>query len=396
MLTGGRLRAASAFGAALLLALADAFREVPALDLAVVFLVAFFAVAFFAAGFFAAGFFAVDFFVVERFDAAVAFFAAGFFAREEVDFPDAGLRDDAELLPLLRSSAMTREEPYLPRGRSRHPQPFRMRPVQGLSRRICSGVSVRCRLAAIPVLAILVAPTPGSGGSVEGLRWAERIAAAERFADSRSGRISFALVDESGRLRGRHVDRVHHSASVVKVMFLVAYLRQPGVRDDELTRAERNLLGPMIKRSDNQSANEVYLRLGEGKLYELAREAGMKRFTTQPTWGLSTITAGEQARFFYRLERYVPRRHRRYAFRLLARIVPSQRWGIPPVAPRSWRLHFKGGWSGRPIWRVNQVMLLRRPPRRFSVAILTREQPSKDYGEATIEGVARRLLRGYP
>jgi hypothetical protein len=40
-------------------------------------------------------------------------------------------------------------------------------------------------------------------------------------------------------------------------------------------------------------------------------------------------------------------------------------------------------------------MLLRRSPRRFSVAILTREQPAKEYGEATIEGVARRLLRGY-
>ena len=81
--------------------------------------------------------------------------------------------------------------------------------------------------------------------------------------------------------------------------------------------------------------------------------------------------------------------------RLLARIVPSQRWGIPPVAPRGWRLHFKGGWSGAPSWRVNQVMLLRKPPRRFAIAILTREQPSMRYGERSIEGVARRLLRAY-
>jgi hypothetical protein len=44
---------------------------------------------------------------------------------------------------------------------------------------------------------------------------------------------------------------------------------------------------------------------------------------------------------------------------------------------------------------VNQVMLLRKADRRFSVAVLTREQPSKDYGEASIEGVARRLLRRY-
>lgn len=176
---------------------------------------------------------------------------------------------------------------------------------------------------------------------------------------------------------------------------MVALLRQPEVRDDDLTGSEKALLKPMIQRSDNQSANAVYERVGEGALYELARDAGMGHFTTQPVWGLSEITAAEQARFFSRLERYIPERHERYALRLLTQIVPSQRWGIPPVAPSGWKLHFKGGWSGRPNWRINQVMLLRQPPRRFAVAILTRDQPSKSYGERTIEGVARRLLRGY-
>lgn len=226
-------------------------------------------------------------------------------------------------------------------------------------------------------------------------RWAKRIAAAERFADARAGTISFAVVDESGRLRGDEPDRVHHSASVVKVMLLIAYLREAEVRDDELTASERRILGPMIKRSDNGSANAIYTRVGAEGLHDLARDAGMDSFTTQPTWGLSTITAGEQARFFFRLERYIPRRHRPYAMRLLTRIVPRQRWGIPPVAPRGWKLHFKGGWSGRPNWRINQVMLLRKPRRRFAVAILTRDQPSKRYGIQTVRGVAKRLLRGY-
>jgi len=191
------------------------------------------------------------------------------------------------------------------------------------------------------------------------------------------------------------VNRVHHSASVVKVMFMIALLRQPDVRHDALTRAEKRLLGPMIKRSDNQSATAVYNRVGKPALYRLAKDAGMSGFTTQPIWGLSTITAKEQAQFFHRLERFIPKRHRGYAMNLLTKIVASQRWGIPPAAPAGWTLHFKGGWSGRPNWRVNQVMLLRKPPRRFSVAILTREQPSKEYGQDSIEGVARRLLLGY-
>jgi len=259
----------------------------------------------------------------------------------------------------------------------------------------------RAGLTALAATAALVAVLPADAtmlphlAAPQGVHWHERIVAAERFADSRAGRISFAVVDEHGRLHGKHVNRVHNSASVVKVMFMVALLRQPDVRDDPLTRSERRLIGPMIKRSDNQAATAIYNRVGEAALYALAREAGMDHFTTQPTWGLSTITAREQARFFYRLEEFIPRRHRGYAMHLLTKIVSSQRWGIPPVAPGGWKLHFKGGWSGRPSWRINQVMLLRKPPRRFSVAILTREQPSKEYGEHSIEGVARRLLRNY-
>jgi hypothetical protein len=225
--------------------------------------------------------------------------------------------------------------------------------------------------------------------------WAKRVAAAKRFADGRAGRISFAVVDESGTVHGSHPDRVHNSASVVKVMFMVALLRAPDVRHDALTPTERHLLGPMIKRSDNEAATAVFNRVGEAALYRLADDAGMNHFTTQPIWGLTTITAGGQARFMDRLQRLIPKRHRGYAMRLLTKIVASQRWGIPPVAPGGWTLQFKGGWSGAPSWRVNQVMQLRRPPRRFSLAILTREQPSFGYGQQSIEGVAKRLLAHY-
>ena len=177
-------------------------------------------------------------------------------------------------------------------------------------------------------------------------------------------------------MHASYPDRVHNSASVVKVLFMIALLREPDVRHDDLTGSEKALLEPMIQRSDNQAATAIFNRVGEPALYELADDIGLDHFTTQPTWGLTTITAGSQARFFSRIEEYIPKRHRGYAMHLLTQIVPSQRWGIPPVAPGNWTLHFKGGWSGAPSWRVNQVMLLRHAPRRFSVAILTREQPA--------------------
>jgi hypothetical protein len=252
------------------------------------------------------------------------------------------------------------------------------------------------RRLGIAVVAVSFVTAPATAQAPEShVRWAKRVAAAKQFADGRAGRISFAVVDEEGRMHASQPDRVHNSASVVKVLFMIALLREPGVRHDDLTASENALLQPMIQRSDNQAATAIFNRVGQPALYDLADDVGLDHFTTQPNWGLTTITAGSQARFFSRIQSYIPKRHRAYAMHLLANIVPSQRWGIPPVAPGHWKLYFKGGWSGRPSWRVNQVMLLSRPPRSFSLAILTREQPSKAYGEESIQGVAKRLLDGY-
>lgn len=226
----------------------------------------------------------------------------------------------------------------------------------------------------------------------------ERVAEARRWAEGRAGTISFAVLDECRRLVGEHRYRVHYSASVVKVMLMVAYLRRADVRDDALTGAERDMLGPMITMSDNQRANQVYGIVGEEGLYELARDAKMRRFTTTPVWGASEITPGDQASFVGRIERYVPRRHEGFALRLMASVIDPQRWGVPRLKLPGWRVHLKGGWSpqaGGGGWRVNQVALLIDGDRRFSMAILTSDQPDYAYGQQSIEGVGLRLLRAY-
>jgi hypothetical protein len=227
--------------------------------------------------------------------------------------------------------------------------------------------------------------------------WAERVAAAKRFAAHREGDVAFAVVDEGGRLRGVQVGRRFDSASVVKVMLLLAYLRQADVRDRPLTDADRHLLTPMIKRSANEPASAIYDRVGAGGLEEVARAAGMKRFSTNPDWGLTQITAHDQAQLMYDIERLIPDRHRAYAMQLLASIVPRQRWGIPPAAPDGWKVHFKGGWISDEAgeWKINQVALLRHGDRRLALAVLTSGNPSAGYGHATLRGIADRLLRGY-
>lgn len=224
----------------------------------------------------------------------------------------------------------------------------------------------------------------------------KRIDAAERYAKLRGDRISFAVRDQCGRLAGEHRYRVHLSASVVKVMMMVAYLDQRDVRDRSLHPSDRDLLGPMIRESNNRAANTVYGMVGARGIEDVAKRAGMRRFSTQPVWGASEITAGDQARFLQRFERYLPRRHVDYALGLMARIVERQRWGIGELELPGWKLNFKGGWTPSSSgWRVNQVALLRRDDRRISVAILTEENNSFRRGKDTIRGVAERLLGDY-
>ena len=225
---------------------------------------------------------------------------------------------------------------------------------------------------------------------------ASRLELAKGFASHRSGSVAFAFLDECGRLVGEHRNRVYTSASVVKAMLLVAYLRSGDVPERDLSGAERDLLGRMIEQSDNGAANSVFAAVGEVGLNEVAEVAGMRRFQSSPSWGSSGITAADQALFLGRVERYVPKRHEAFVLNRLASVIDSQRWGIPEVTPRGWRVHFKGGWyPASDGWRVNQVAALRLGRRGFALAVLTDANPSFVHGKETVAGVAERLMGGY-
>src|SRR3954471_10387350 len=148
-----------------------------------------------------------------------------------------------------------------------------------------------------PLLAAtaLLAPAP---------HWQPDVAAARAYARARPGTIAFAVRTES-RLWGFHVDEQFPSASVLKAMLLVAYLRH--VRDRPLRASERALLTPMIRRSDNFAATTIRDRIGDGALVRLARRVGMTRFRPGGAiWGNSQITARDQTRFFEHIDRYIP------------------------------------------------------------------------------------------
>jgi hypothetical protein len=236
---------------------------------------------------------------------------------------------------------------------------------------------------------------PGVGKTLDQV-WHPHMLAAIGYADARTGDIAFAVRTSDGRFYGYRPNHDEWSASVVKAMLMVAYLDEPWIRGRALTADEKSILGPMITESDNDDAQIIFDTVGQGALRSLAHGVGMTHFATSPIWGETEITAADQTRFFLHIDSYIAERHRGYAISLLAGIVPSERWGIGEVAPKAWKLYFKGGWGYGTGLLDHQVALLVRGCARVSIAVLTMYDGSHAYGKQTLKGIFQRLLRGLP
>jgi len=246
------------------------------------------------------------------------------------------------------------------------------------------------RVLCLAILTVLLFPAAAVADAPD---WAPDVDSARRYAESRPASVSFAVRTED-RVWGHRSTAVVRSASVIKAMLMVAYLNHPAVRGRDLRASDRALLRPMVRRSDNVAATRVRDYVGDARITRLARRAGMTRFRVHPRWGLSSITASDQTRFFLRVDELTVARHRAFALRELRSIVPSQRWGIGQVVPSGWTAHFKGGWGSGTGLVDHQVVLLRRGTQRVSIAVMTTGNPSHASGKATLEGVFRRLVRG--
>lgn len=252
-----------------------------------------------------------------------------------------------------------------------------------------------------PLLALLLATSLGistsaSAGASERAAYPSRaaIAAAVRYLDARAGRTSLAVLDSQGRLSGSRMREHFQSASVVKAMFLTAFLQRLDADHRGISALDRSLLYPMIHESNNDAASAVLDRVGLGAIARVAREAGMQDYAPGVGWWAYTQTsAADQARFFLAIERLIPRQFWAYARGLLAGIEPEQSWGVPEVARPRWQVFFKTG-ALPSEGLFNETARLERAGVTFTVSVFTTADPSMAYGEETIRGVAARLLTG--
>lgn len=222
------------------------------------------------------------------------------------------------------------------------------------------------------------------------------IASAVDYLDGRAGYTSLAVVDSRGRLDGVRLRAHFQSASVVKVMFLTAFLQLLRAVHRPVSALDNSLLYPMIHESNNDDASAVLDRVGGAAVARVAREAGMQDYAPGVGWWAFTQTsAADQARFFIAIERLIPHRFWPYARGLLAGIESEQSWGIPEVARPRWQVFFKTG-ALPSEGLFDEAARLERGGVTFTVAVFTTGDPSMAYGEETIRGVGARLLAGAP
>jgi hypothetical protein len=234
----------------------------------------------------------------------------------------------------------------------------------------------------------------GAGVAPAGYPPRPAIESAAAYLRKRTGYTSFAVIDSEGRMHGSHIHRTFVTASVIKAMLLVAYLRKVAGAHRRLAATDRSLLQSMIHISDNDAATDVWERDGDQRLRALARKAGMTDFSIEGEWGDAQLSAADQARYFFEMDSLIPARFRHLADHLLSHITGYESWGIPAVArPRGWTVYFKGGWRGTERGQlVHQIARLRKPHGRVAIAVMTDGDPSMEYGIETIQGVASRLL----
>ena len=221
---------------------------------------------------------------------------------------------------------------------------------------------------------------------------------------ARHGRVSAISVRVDDPRKGLqcwlHGARPFDSASAVKVTILAALLRRALVQHRYLTDTEAAEATAMITRSDNDAASELWDELGRGYIRHFLHLAGMRQTVLglDGYWGLTQITAHDEMvllRLLLHRNPVLDLPSRRYALRLMAQVIASQRWGVPAGAPARLTAHLKNGWlpSITHGWYVHSIGCFTGRHGGYSIVILTEDNPTFSYGIATIGAVARAINR---
>ena len=219
------------------------------------------------------------------------------------------------------------------------------------------------------------------------------VAAVTAALRGRPATVDLAVTDVAGR-QVVHVGAgvAVRTASIVKLLVLrAAQARGP------LTRSDRELATRMITRSDNAATTRLWqLAGGNRAVARAAAAAGMKHTTRIPylllRWDGWQTTAEDQVKLLVSITRGRSAADR-YTRSLLARVIPSQRWGVGNLAGAT---GVKNGWlpvRGR--WIVNSDGCVQQGGRTLCLSVLSTGSRTFAEGVRTVRVAAAAAVRAW-
>jgi Beta-lactamase enzyme family len=194
-----------------------------------------------------------------------------------------------------------------------------------------------------------------------------------------------------------------YAASAIKVTIISALLRKVG-GPAGLTANQRHLCYLMITQSDNDAATALWNDVGMTDMQAFLNAAGMRHTILNYAWGLTEITAQDELtllRVLVTTRNVLSKRSRQYVLKLMAEVIPSERWGVSAGAPSKVTVHLKNGWlpyPGANDWRVNSIGAFTGKNISYQIVVLTGPVAGgqgEGYGITTIQlaaGVINRIL----
>ncbi len=178
-----------------------------------------------------------------------------------------------------------------------------------------------------------------------------------------------------------------YAASVIKVTIISALLRKVH-GPSGLTAKQRKLAYLMITQSNNDAATALWNDVGMTDMQAFLNRAGMRHTILSDAWGLTQITAQDELtllRVLTTSNKVLGKSSRQYTMRLMAEVIPSERWGVSAGAPSDVTVHLKNGWLPYPHaidWRINSIGAFTGKHISYQIVVLTGPATAAGQGES--------------